>query len=1518
MLKRKILGMVLIMGMLFGQPVPHAQAAICNQVQFVADLTAPDGTTFAPGAVFTKTWRLKNIGTCTWTTAYTLVWVGGDAIGAPGPVKLPVNVAPNQTLDISAKLTAPTANGSYKGLWKLSDASGAQFGIGASGTDPFWVSINVYQTNAVIYDFVANAPYAQWKSGAGALPFPVTGGDDRGYAFQVDNPHLEDDSIDAAPGLMTVPQNKTDGYIQATYPEFQVQSGDQIQTLVNCEFAATSCYVTFRIDYRLANGTQRTLWSWKEAYDKKFYRASINLSSLAGQKVQFILMVLATGSASGDRALWGSPRIIRAGTTQPPAFPPTLTPLPQPAPTLTPFASPPPTIAPVGCDKATFITDVTVPDGTLFSPSTVFVKTWRLKNSGTCTWTTAYKLVFYSGEQMSAPTAINIPRNIAPGVTVDLTVNMTAPASAGTYRGYWILSNTTNKLFGIGVDASKPIWVEVNVSGGSPAVPGYDFVANACSAQWKSGAGILPCPGTEGDIKGYAIPKNSTQLEDGNIGPAPSLLMAPDSKYNGYIQGTYPLFTVLAGDHFRGNTGCAFGSSCYVTFRLDYMTSTGTVKTFWSWRESSDSKNNSFDLNLAPLAGQNVRFILTILATGSATNDKATWTAPYIVRLDTTGQVPPTVTPTNTPITMPGTIVPSPVINGLNMSDAFNGWAIGAGYLLRTNDGGVTWYNVTMPGVTGIGGSFFQNSMRAWVFGTLVEGNTSVLFHTIDGGRTWTMYNNLPFNGGFIQFLNDANGFVLSGLPSGMFKHAVDLYQTTDGGTTWVRKYTNNPLDPSAGTSLPFSGDKNGMTFRDTLRGWVSGESPLGGSVYLYKTNDSGTTWAQQSLPLPSGYANAPMSTYAPTFFNANDGVLPVWMSLDVGKRDLYIYVTHDGGTTWTRSTSFARQGWNASFASVNDGFTWNINGYLQVTHNAGASWTQVPSNINFGDDIPMMDFISTTTGWAVQNQVNGSSPLYRTTDGGKTWTLLSGSPNIPPTNTPAAPTPTSIPVVASLNASVTADLLSCRYGPGAEYLYLYALNKTANIKLIGRTDANNWVWVDGTNKCWVNTSYLQITGDPKSLPIVYPTGTAKLPVSPYYPAPAWASATRNGNSVGVEWAPVPVGAGDYEDASMHQYILEVWRCQAGQIIFETLGSSVPSIVVANDEAGCSVPSHGRVYVQEKHGFAGPVEVPWPAASPSTQASVSTPVPDSASTSTTVPQDLPSFEQTLVSTLNAHNFDLAKSMMNGSFGIAFWQSQGTSYTPDLAIEQLKNYIGATLLTADPGKNLNTLLGGSNPYSIMGLDPNNSQALFVSGWGLDGKGEAILFATRLADGTPYWHSVLVALTGFVVNTDPTTHDAFCADTRIAPLIEQLKGSLNQSNGDMFSALVSPTHGVDVRLWAYSAPVNFNTTSAKNIFADTTSYTWGGGPSGIPDIGAFKDTIQPKLLDVLNAPNIETYCDNLTKVYPLATPWPYPNVRYYNFYKPATSNGFDFRTWLVGIEYVNGQPYVSALVTIVWEP
>ncbi len=162
------------------------------------------------------------------------------------------------------------------------------------------------------------------------------------------------------------------------------------------------------------------------------------------------------------------------------------------------------------CDWAQFIADVTVPDGTTYTPGATFRKTWRLRNIGTCTWTSSYALVFDSGEKMGAPNSINFPSNVAPGQTVDLSLDLTAPSSAGHYFGYWKLRNANNVIFGIGSTANRAFWVEIYV--GSSSNVGYDFTANAASATWTSGAGALPFPGTSGDAKGFCPEAGQTKI----------------------------------------------------------------------------------------------------------------------------------------------------------------------------------------------------------------------------------------------------------------------------------------------------------------------------------------------------------------------------------------------------------------------------------------------------------------------------------------------------------------------------------------------------------------------------------------------------------------------------------------------------------------------------------------------------------------------------------------------------------------------------------------------------------------------------------------------------------------------------------------------------------------------------------------------------------------------------------------------------------------------------------------------
>lgn len=642
---------------------PAAASTVCDWAQFIADVTVPDGTNFAPGATFRKTWRLKNIGTCTWTTGYSLVFDSGNQFGAPASVNFPINVAPGQTVDLSVDMTAPSAAGHYFSYWKLKNASGVLFGIGSTKNKSFWAEINVTSSaGGTGYDFTANAASATWSSGAGALSFPGTDGSANGFALRRDRPKFESGVESAQAGLLFVPNNVTNGYIQAVYPAFRVNSGDRFQATIGCEFGATSCYVAYRLDYQIGSGTVRTFWTFREKYEGWTYNVNLNLDSLAGQDVKFILVISAYGSPTGDRALWGNPIIARPGGGTPPTITPTVTGTP-PTPTPTGSATQPPSCT----DRAQFISDVTIPDGTIIAPGATFSKTWRLKNVGTCTWNTGYSLIFDTGAQMSGPNSAPMPTNVAPNATVDLTINLTAPTAIGTYRGYWKFKNAAGVAFGIGSTANKSWWVEIRVTTtitntpGTPPTPStpiagtaYDFVANMCSAAWFSSAGQLPCPGTNGDSRGYVLRVNNPTLENGSTDTRPGLLTHPQNITNGYIQGIFPPYRVQSGDRFRSIVNCEAGAtSCYVVFRLDYQIGTGSIQTFWAFVEKHEGLYYQADLSLAPLVGQDVKFILTVLATGSPSGDRALWVAPQIFNPASAPTATPTLPLTGTPTQTP-------------------------------------------------------------------------------------------------------------------------------------------------------------------------------------------------------------------------------------------------------------------------------------------------------------------------------------------------------------------------------------------------------------------------------------------------------------------------------------------------------------------------------------------------------------------------------------------------------------------------------------------------------------------------------------------------------------------------------------------------------------------------------------------------------------------------------------------------------------------------------------------------
>jgi len=298
----------------FTSTPPTASVTVlpCNSAQFVADVTIPDGTVISPGTTFVKTWRLRNNGACTWTTSYDLVFVDGDQLGASAVIDMPANVINGQVIDLPVTMVAPAGTGRYRGNWKLRDASGILFGVGKTSS-PFYVDIRVAtpETTTGTLNFVSRMCEAEWSNASTTLPCPGAKDDSRGYVYRVDNPTLESGYRDDEPALVTHPQFTTDGIIRGKYPPFRVEAGHTFTAVIGCGYQADNCDVTFRLDYQIGSGDVQVLKSWREKYDKAFVNVSVDLSSLAGKDVKFILTVLTNGASTDDVAQWLQPRISK-------------------------------------------------------------------------------------------------------------------------------------------------------------------------------------------------------------------------------------------------------------------------------------------------------------------------------------------------------------------------------------------------------------------------------------------------------------------------------------------------------------------------------------------------------------------------------------------------------------------------------------------------------------------------------------------------------------------------------------------------------------------------------------------------------------------------------------------------------------------------------------------------------------------------------------------------------------------------------------------------------------------------------------------------------------------------------------------------------------------------------------------------------------------------------------------------------------------------------------------------------
>jgi hypothetical protein len=314
--------------------------------------------------------------------------------------------------------------------------------------------------------------------------------------------------------------------------------------------------------------------------------------------------------------------------------PGTLTPIPTytPAPTSRPSA----TTTPQPCERVRFVKDVTIPDDTQLRPGETFVKTWRIRNAGTCIWTTAYQLMFAGGEVMGSPSSIALSRNVGPGEEIDLSVNLVAPSGEGTYRGNYMLRNASNIPFGLG-DGSKPFWVQIRVA--QPKQVAFDFLAQAQYAEWVSAVrdnpgAALAFGGADDDPNGVAKIKDRIRLETG-LTSGRILLTFPRHDPEGVLSGLYPAYTVQSGDRLRGTLGFwTPGSSCHngkVIFQINYLEGS-ELKMLQQWPKTCSGDLTSIDLNLSSLVGKSVRFAVVVIADGAYQDDWAVWNSLRIDR----------------------------------------------------------------------------------------------------------------------------------------------------------------------------------------------------------------------------------------------------------------------------------------------------------------------------------------------------------------------------------------------------------------------------------------------------------------------------------------------------------------------------------------------------------------------------------------------------------------------------------------------------------------------------------------------------------------------------------------------------------------------------------------------------------------------------------------------------------------------------------------------------------------------
>ena len=254
---------------------PSPQPADCTNLAKFVEETITDKTSFSANKSFTKTWTLRNTGTCIWTPDYTLVYVDGDQMGAAASTPLGQTVQPDSTVVLSINLVAPQTSGTYKGNWKLRTPSGTTFGLGNNGANPFWVEIKVVETSGEL-DLGSPTWTDNFDSDSGFWPL----GEDSALNYKISDGKLAMTAkqISGDVWRMNSKPSEKNLFLEATFQTGSscsdkdsygliVRSTDSGDDVFDSGYVFTfSCDGMYRL-YRMDNGTYVGLLNWTASSD---------------------------------------------------------------------------------------------------------------------------------------------------------------------------------------------------------------------------------------------------------------------------------------------------------------------------------------------------------------------------------------------------------------------------------------------------------------------------------------------------------------------------------------------------------------------------------------------------------------------------------------------------------------------------------------------------------------------------------------------------------------------------------------------------------------------------------------------------------------------------------------------------------------------------------------------------------------------------------------------------------------------------------------------------------------------------------------------------------------------------------------------------------------------------------------------------------------------------------------------------------------------------------------------------